>query len=286
MSVIIRPLAADELALAQSIARAAYQSTMDYEPALRRLMVLQPGGWFLALFDGVPAGLVGAINYGPFACVGLMSVLPEMQRRGIGRALLVHVLAWLEEQSCPTVLLDATDAGAALYAGMGFVDDDQTAHWRRSTALFPSPLYGCAEQHITALYLADLQALTAFDAPYFGAGRAAVFAHLLWECPGRAFVARDVAGQITGYLFAQPGQLGPWVARDGAAAEALLLQALALPFDRDVSVLASVINDEASILLERYGFSRYRVLRHMRYGQPALFRRRSSIYGQVSFALG
>ncbi len=286
MSVIVRPLATDELALAQSIARAAYQSTMDYEPALRRLMVLQPGGWFLALFDGAPAGLVGVINYGPFAYVGLMSVLPEMQRRGIGRALLVRVLAWLEEQSCPTVLLDASEAGAALYAQLAFVDDDQTAHWRRSAALFPSPLYGHVEQLITALDLADLPALTAFDAPYFGAGRASVFVRFLWECPGRAFVARDASGQITGYLFARTGQLGPWVARDGAAAEALLLQALALPFDRDVSVLASVTNSEASVLLERYGFSRYRVLRHMRYGQPALFRRRSAIYGQVSFALG
>ncbi len=115
----------------------------------------------------------------------------------------------------------------------------------------------------------DLAALDAFDAPIFGASRAAVLAAYLAEHPGRAFVARDAGGQISGYLFAQADTIGPWVARDPDSAEALLAAALPLDFEASPRVLTPAANSQGSALLMRYGFSPQRMLRHMRLGGDA-----------------
>jgi GNAT superfamily N-acetyltransferase len=281
MPITLRALTEDDLDTADGIMMPAYGAPRSRKRDLRRYLALQPDGWLLALLDGEPAGIGGAIDYGHFAYIGLMAVHPTLQRRGIASAIMERLLAWIDERGCPVALLDASAAGERLYEKLGFVDDDRVIQYHQDDcAARPR-----ASERVGPLIAADLAALAAFDAPIFGAERGAVLTTFLGEFPDRAFVARDAAGALAGYLFAQPQTIGPWAARGPAEAEALLAVALALDFESAPRVLVPGANTHAAGLLLRYGFSPQRALRHMRRGSPVAARR-SLIYGQTSYAIG
>ncbi len=283
MTVTIRPMAEADVAAAGAIVTAAFGTPYDRTDEVRRYLSLQPDGWLLATLDGRPVGTVGALDYGPYAYIALLSVHPTAQRHGIGLALMERIMAWLEARRCPVVMLDATDYGAPLYARLGFVEDDRTLVFVRESD--SSPRAG-RRAGVAAPRPADLPDLTRFDTPIFGADRHAVLASYLEDDPARAFVTRDPAGEITGYLFAQAHFLGPWVARLPEQAEILLAAALDLPFVSGPSVVVPAANAAAIALLERHGFRRQRTLLHMRHGGTAVPSRRAAIYGQASLAIG
>lgn len=279
--ITIRTLTGEDVDVADAIMLPAYGVPRSRKRELRHYLALQPDGWLLALLDGQPAGMGGAIDYGQFACIGLMAVLPSLQRRGIASAIMEQLLEWIAARGCPTALLDASPAGERLYEKLGFVDDDTVVQYiLDDCAVRPRP-----SASVGPLAEADLAALLPFDTPIFGASRAAVFDVMRAEHPDRAFVARDQDGAPAGYLFAQPHTIGPWAARDSATAESLLAAALALDFEEAPRVLAPGANTHAAGLLLRYGFSPQRSLRHMRRG-GAVAARRDLIYGQASYAIG
>jgi GNAT superfamily N-acetyltransferase len=281
MTIEIHTLTAADLDRADAIQQAAYGGG-SRKDRLQLYLSLQPDGWLLATLDGEPAGIAGGTNYGTVGHIGLVAVDPSKQRRGVALALMEYLLGWFAEQRCPVIQLDASDAGAPLYRKLGFVEDEKTLGFTQDDcALRPAQ-----SERVGHLRGADIPALAAFDAPIFGGDRAAVFAAALAEAPERAFVARDAAGQISGYLFAQPQVLGPWAARTPADAEALLAVALTLPFDGAIRTLTPGSNADAAKLLMRYGFSPRRMLRRMRRGGAAAAGRRSLLYGQTSLAIG
>src|SRR5438105_344434 len=157
----IRRLTIDDVAAVNPLLQAAYGRPESRHSELARYLALQPDGWFVAMDDETPAGMCGAHNYGPFAWIGLMAVAPSRQRRGIGRAVLRRVLAWIEEQGCPLAVLDATASGEPLYAQHGFRGDGATIRYERKAAL-PSPEL---PNHVTLVRRSELAALAAFDAP-------------------------------------------------------------------------------------------------------------------------
>lgn len=258
---------------------------------LERLLHLQPDGWWLALLNGRPAGLVGAVDYGPFAYVGMMSVHPDMRRMGVGRAVFRALLRQLDERNCPQLLLDATDLGAPLYEREGFVDDGLTRMYLLNNAahFYWSPLDPAISVH--PVTPADLERMAAFDLPYFGANRLRVLQSFWQEHPERCFLAQDArVGGISGWLIAQPRRIGPWVAAEPESADALLRAALRLEYAAAPAVLVSGCNQNASELLEKHGFRQHLALRHMlrAAGRPekAHPMQRGSIYGLASFTLG
>jgi GNAT superfamily N-acetyltransferase len=283
MTISIRNLTEADLDAADVVLEAAYgPSGGRRKVRLRRYLRLQPDGWLLALLDGVAVGTVGAIDYGPFAYIGLMAVHPSAQRRGIGLMLMQQLLAWLDARGCPFSLLDATEMGAPLYAKLGFVEDEKTFMFHRDDCtreLRPA-------ERVSQLRADELPALADFDAPIFGTRRLPVFASFLASDPTRALVARDAAGQISGCLFAQPHMLGPWVAHTPADAEALLATALTLTYADAPGVIFPASNVDAARLLLRYGFSPQRALSHMRRGGAVAPGQRSRLYAQASFVLG
>ena len=212
-----------------------------------------------------------------------MAVHPAFQRRGIGTILMEHLLAWLDEHSCYEVALDATESGALLYIRHGFVEREKSLVFYHHNAIKKNP---SSFEQIGILHSCDLTDLAAFDRRLFGADRRTVFATLLRELPNRAFIARNQAGQIVGYLFAQSQKLGPWAAGTPTIAEALLLKVLLLSFDGTLRVLVPGANSTAEKLLLRYGFKRQRTLCHMRRGGNAISNSRALIYGMTNFALG
>lgn len=281
MALDIQTLTVADLDAADTLLMAAYGGA-SRKRHLRSYLELQPDGWVFARWDGAPAGVAGATIYGPTAYIGLVGVDPAYQRRGIAMAMMRHLMAWCASRGNPALLLDASAAGAPLYEQLGFVDDEQTTGYLRDEHSFNPPLADCVSQ----LRPADLPAVAAFDTPIFGASRAAVLGLFLRDLPARAFVARDATGQVSGYLFAQPAMLGPWVARTPADAEALLGAALQLTYEAGPQVLAPSSNPDLHNLLRRYGFSSKRVLRHMRLGGPGPVGRRDLLYGLASFAIG
>ena len=271
--------------VANHISMLAYQSP-SREEELRRYVKLEPDGWFLALADGEPAGLGGAMNYGAFAYVGLIGVLPEMQRRGIGMAIMNHLHAWLDAIGCPMSLLDASKFGKRLYDQLGYVEEDHTALWQgeapdeRTQETWRA--LGIGAQPLS---MANLSELCAYDAPRFGADRTKVLANLLTSYPGRAFATRGDAGRLTGFIIAQKRNLGPWLADAPEDAARLLARALTLPFTDAPIAQAPAANHAANIMLQQAGFTHLRALTHMRRGGTQS-RPRDGYYGLASFALG
>jgi predicted N-acetyltransferase YhbS len=282
MPLSIRSLSEDDLENADAILQSAFQSSDSRLMDLHLYRQIQPDGWFLAWQNGTPVGMVGATNYATFAHVGMMAVHPHAQRQGVGLVLMQHLLAWLDRERVPCVLLDASAAGQPLYEKLGFVAHNPVYVLQRR-----SGLSSCDHTpQVEPVSIQDLDELVAYDTDIFGADRGRVLHALLTTFPERAFILRDEARQVTGHVFVQENRIGPWVAQRSQDAEVLLQAALCLPYAGSVSVIVPEESRAAVELLSRYGFETVRVNRHMGKGPSAPPRQRAKIYGQTSLALG
>jgi predicted N-acetyltransferase YhbS len=281
MTTSIRLLTDTDFESADEILKLAFGGFASRIHELRLYRQMQPDGWFLALQEERPVGMVGAINYGAFAYIGLMAVHPNVQRQGVGLALMQFLLARLDQQHIPLVLLDASKAGRPLYEKLGFVSHDESLAFQRdNTTALKRP------SQVQLMSAQDLDELAEWDATFFGANRRKVLQALLGAYPERAFMLRNEAGQVDGYLFAQKNRIGPWIMRQPYNAEALLQAALSLPYDEKVSVVVPSVNQEAVDLLGRYGFEQGRSNRHMMRGLGGHPSQRRRIHAQTSFAVG
>jgi GNAT superfamily N-acetyltransferase len=192
--------------------------------------------------DGlVPSGgrLAGAVvltRWGPdLASVGMMLVSARYARRGLGRALMEHVIGAAGDA---TVTLFATDMGRPLYEKLGFVPvrrcvsfvgafrPGRTAPGARPAQpglVAPGP--GAPGEVIRPATAADLPSILAVDQAAFGADRGRVLTRL----PGfaeRLAVLENGRG-ISGYAAAwrnlpSSAIIGPVVAPDTEAAKRLI----------------------------------------------------------------
>jgi ribosomal protein S18 acetylase RimI-like enzyme len=282
MTISIRPLVDADLETADAILKLAFRSSVSRLPDLRLYRQIQPDGWFVASQEKHLVGMVGATNYETFAHVGLMAIHPDVQRQGVGLALMQFILARLEQQQVPMVLLDASEVGRPLYDKLGFIAYDETFMFQRQGNFAMS----AQTPHIQAISVRELDELVQWDTDVFGANRRKVFQVLLDVFPERAFIQRDDEGQLIGYLFAQKNRIGPWVMLRPHNAEELLQAALALPYKEPVSMTVPAANQEAIELLQHYGFERVRTNRRMGRGAGALPGQRQKIYAQTSLAVG
>jgi predicted N-acetyltransferase YhbS len=289
MNTEIRTLTSHDIPAADTILNLAFGTPGSRVDELNRCLTLQPDGWLLALIGGGPVGMVGAIDYGPFAWVGLMAVHPKVQRQGLGYLLMTHILAWLEGRRCPLVRLDATQAGAGLYRKLGFAQAGFTCTVL-DPKLEPLPDNSIA---VAAMLEADLPAVTALDAEVFGARRESLL-RLYWrQYPGRSYIARTRHGELAGYLIAQTTRIGPWISTSSTAAEALLSAALPLSFDGSIKIIVPAENKAATQLFNRLGTVEGQSHLHMvkefavrHTNQIHLPGRREFIYAQASFIAG
>ena len=284
--LIIRTLTSSDLPRADEILSSAFGFSESRQPELQRYLRLQPDGWFIgAQANGLPVAMVGAVNYGAFAYVGMMAVHQDSQRQGLGLRLMVHLLADLQAKNCPIVLLDASASGRPFYLQLGFIEEGLA-----NVYLLPyyDPLFYLTGCQVELIQSADLPGLAAYDRPIFGADRSKFLKMLLDDLPGRAFLTRSSSGQINGFLFAQPGgRIGPWLANNPQDAGKLLNAALALPYDQVMPwVISPSSNKDAELLLFEAGFIFERCCTHMRLGGQRHPGQRTQIYGQHSLAIG
>jgi ribosomal protein S18 acetylase RimI-like enzyme len=281
MPVSIRPLRDADLESATDVLASAFQRSGHWRNELRLYHEIQPDGYFGAFEGGTLMGMVGSTVYSTFAYIGMMGVHQQFQRRGIGLALMQHLLKWLDGKNIPQVQLDASEAGQPMYEKLGFMAREQVFVLQRQTG---SPVK--LPQQIESIRGSDLAALAKMDAKFFGADRNRVFSTLLRVYPGRAFSSQDTRGQMTGYLFMQESRIGPWVMLEPGDEEALLQAALSFDFPGTISTVVPETNQRALELLRHHGFEVARTNRHMARGSATTIGQRDKVYAQTSLSLG
>jgi GNAT superfamily N-acetyltransferase len=102
MHISIQPLTSAELDGTDEVIKAAYNVGPARKESLQRYLALQPDGCFVVKDDSTMIGFGGALDYDSFAYIGLMSVHPTMQKRGIGGLLLERPMAWLDARESQT----------------------------------------------------------------------------------------------------------------------------------------------------------------------------------------
>jgi GNAT superfamily N-acetyltransferase len=189
------------------------------------------------------AGLAGAVVLtrwaADYAAVGMMLVAARYERRGLGRALMEHLLRTAGDA---TVTLFATDMGRPLYEKLGFTPVRRSVsfigRFRPASASDNSKKRGARVRPATE---ADLPAILALDRAAFGGDRGPVLTRL-WDIADQVAVLEagdgpadrpaDPAGRSAGPGVAGYGAawrnapestvIGPLVAPDGAAARRLV----------------------------------------------------------------
>jgi GNAT superfamily N-acetyltransferase len=284
LSYTIQHFSDEEISQTDEIMKHAYRTS----PYSRRKDLER----YLRLLDSLPLvakegpevlGFGAALDYGPFAYIGLMAVSPKSQRRGIGGAILRNLVEWLNSRSCPTILLDASPFGEPLYAKNGFVGLDLTNVFKRTAT---SSQVKKADDSVRPYSSKDLPEIVSFDRPLFGAERSALLRSFFSESPNRSYVSRDKEGKINGFLVAQARSIGPWVASDASSAENLLQAGLGHTYEDSPSVIVSALNKDCLEILAHHGFEIQRSNRHMRMGGEIERARSTKIFGQATMGYG
>jgi GNAT superfamily N-acetyltransferase len=182
---------------------------------------------------------------GKFGWISMVLIAGEYRRRGLATRLMERCIAGLTAAGLVPIL-DATPAGRAVYAGLGFEDSwsFQRMLLKQAVGTPEAASAGCVEP-VTGK---NWQELCAYDAKYFGADRSEVLSRLRGRLPqAEALVSKD--GEVAGFLLGRAGrraaQIGPLVADDEEIAAALLQHAIkSVP----APVYIDVMDDKTALL--------------------------------------
>ena len=254
----IRVMTADDIPFAMRVK--AQNRWNQLEADWRRQLALEPEGSFVAELDSVPVGTACACVFGDVAWINMVLVEQQQRGKGIGTALMRHVLHWLDDRRVPTIRLDATSLGQPVYGKLGFTGDFTLHRFEgnlpsplrgRGAAAFlpspsgrgaggegpvflPSPLRGrgaggegAASCEISQLLPSDLSAISALDQSITQTSREKLL-HSLQDAHPTLMRKCTIANSLAGYAFCRSGsnawQLGP-ILGTPAAGRALLLDA-------------------------------------------------------------
>ena len=222
---------------------------------------------------------------GRCAWISMVLVSAAHRRQGLATRLLHRCISDITASGLVPVL-DATPAGAEVYAPLGFEAAwgfARLASQRRSLEALQTG--GIAIQPITADTWGPL---CAYDAVTFGANRSDVLARMRGRLPAANLAAhRD--GRIAGMLLGRDGRtsahLGPLIAEDDAVAQALLAHALAR-IDGPVYIDVADGKSEVRCFLETSGFSAQRPFTRMLLGRREGFDDGSRTYAVIGPEFG
>lgn len=176
---------------------------------LMRIARLDPKSVFIAyLLSGksrIPVGSGVSAPLGDHhAWIGLVTVVPELRRYGIANEIMISCLSRALDDGRIINGLDATPLGHTVYGALGYADAYRL--WRSSFATADHA--GFTDASVTRALPADLNDIIAYDAPRFLERREIL--RVLYRDAIAAFTARE-NGRITGYVFARPGRMAPFV---------------------------------------------------------------------------
>jgi len=264
--VCFRDMTPADIAAGLALTRAARwnQTERDWGLFLR----LSPEGCRVAVVDERVVGTVATARYEDrFAWVGMVLVDQAERGQGIGSRLMAQALAVLKDM--PSIRLDATPAGHAVYRKLDFVDEYRLS--RMETVVSSE---GLALQHNPARPMTkdDLPAVAVFDRQVFGADRLLTLGWVFDGAPEYAWVIEE-GGQIVGYTFGRRGfnfeHLGPIIAHDQKTARRLVSACLDLQAGKPFIIDASHYETDWRSWLESIGFREQRPFIRMFYrGNP------------------
>jgi GNAT superfamily N-acetyltransferase len=230
----------------------------------RRLLELQPDGCFVALRDGGAVGTTTTMVLGGVAWIAMVLVDEAARGQGVGTALLVHALEYLDRCGLATIRLDATPLGRPLYERLGFVEQFSLARYEGTL-----PAVG-AVADLAAVASEAWEKLAALDEAVTGTDRRRLLLRLFAEQPGSVQAVHDADGPA-GYLAARPGskarQLGPCIASPAAGVR-LFTQAWQRHGGQRVFLDIPLANEAACRLAESQGLAIQRRFTRMCRGTP------------------
>lgn len=217
----------------------------------KRLLSLEPMGFFKALWGGARAGIAGITAYDGVAWVHSVIVLKEFRNRGIGRALMNACMDYVHDRGIRSVKLDAVPEAESFYAKLGFVAEFESARFLRAGTR--------GESSAVSLGPSDLDEVMDFDRSVTGLDRRRVLLAIHEDNPGLGLVMRS-RDEITGYILGRSSpvrtNLGPCVCRPGDAdcAGSLIRGAMSKHPDRLYRLCVSACNASAMSLARELGF--------------------------------
>jgi hypothetical protein len=200
----------------------------------------------------------------------MVLVDPAHRRQGVGTVLMHAAIEHLED--VPTIMLDATSAGAELYRTLGFVQAGRVTRMRRGPVTPSSRAHDLPKVRELDNKAPMVDGLGAVDEQWASYYRSALWQGLIGRQGTRIFVAGDGSAGVDGYAIVRPGhaaaQIGPVVTPEEATARRLVTH---ISGDVTESLIVDVPDAGRSLsgTLESLGFRPERDFVRMRLGAPA-----------------
>jgi GNAT superfamily N-acetyltransferase len=245
----IRTMRPGEMALASD-----WAATEGWNPGLADaacFATIDSDGFLIGELDGAPAATISCVNYDDcFAFLGFYIVRADLRGRGLGLRIWNAAIAHAGRR---VIGLDGVVAQQENYRKSGF----QLAYANvRYGGIVAAPVV--QQPDIVALRDVPLAMIEASDAAVFPAPRAA-FLRAWIGTPGHIGCALMRDGALAGWGVIRPcgrgRKIGPLVADDRAAAEAVLSALLTKAGGGEIFLDVSAVNRDAVALAESFGLA-------------------------------
>lgn len=231
--------------------------------------------------DGQLVGSALMLPYGDeFAWISMVLVTLPWRRKGLATRLLQKCITLLEDRGLAQIL-DATPAGALVYAPLGFETQFEMQRWEAAKVSIDAPATSLSRP----LETDDLPTVLNYDRAVFGGDRSGILRGLM----ARSGVTARIATGSAGYLFSRDGrrarQIGPICADDADTAIDMLAHALS---KTSGPVFIDVPDQHGDVvaLLKEYGFEMQRPFARMFRGATAGFGDPSRMFAVAGPELG
>ena len=276
----IRAMRPDEIAMA-----ADWAAAEGWNPGLADaacFATVDPQGFFIGEIDGEPAAIISCVNYDArFSFLGFYIVRPDLRGRGYGMRIWNAAIAHAQAR---VIGLDGVVAQQENYKKSGFRLAYANVRYGGAVAAPPAS----APAGVVALTEIPFAAVVADDAMVFPAPRAA-FLRAWIDTPGHVGRALVRDGKLAAWGVIRPSRtgrkIGPLVADNRAAAEAVLAALLKVAGDGPVFLDVPSVNRDAVALAQDLGLAPVFETARMYTGAiPPL--RLERVFGVTTFELG
>jgi GNAT superfamily N-acetyltransferase len=261
----IRQMIAADLGLGMRLkVQAGWNQT---ETDWRRFLAIEPDGCFVAEVDSASVGTAVGCVFGSVAWIAMVLVDAQLRGRGIGTALMKHVLAFVDQAGATSVRLDATPLGRPMYEKLGFATQYELT--RYAGALLETPDLQSAANFRLAQQ-SDYESILSLDRDVTRTDRRKLLLRLFEEQPDDVRVF-DRGGEFEGYTAQRAGsdatQIGPCIAATEVG-QPLLAEACRRLVGRRVYLDIPTANEPAVHVAKSMGLVTQRTLTRMCRGTP------------------